>query len=71
MLMPRRLESHLDVRHIPYSMIFHAPADSAQMAASVMHISGKEAAKAALSKLGYVSLLGSALAKKRGGIRTF
>ena|SRR2546429_7258415 len=52
MLMPRRLESHLDVRHIPYSMIFHAPADSAQMAASVMHISGKEAAKAVALEAG-------------------
>ena len=29
MLMPRRLESHLNVKHIPYSMIFHAAADSA------------------------------------------
>ena len=46
MLMPRRLESHLDVKHIPYSMIFHAPADSAQMVASAMHVPGKSVAKA-------------------------
>jgi Ala-tRNA(Pro) deacylase len=46
MLMPRRLESHLDEKHIPYSMIFHASADSAQMAASAMHLPGEAVAKA-------------------------
>jgi Ala-tRNA(Pro) deacylase len=52
MLMPRRLESHLDRKHIPYSMIFHAPADSAQIAASEMHLPGKEVAKAVALQAG-------------------
>jgi Ala-tRNA(Pro) deacylase len=46
MLMPRRLECHLEGKHIPYAMIFHPPADSAQMTASAMHLPGKEVAKA-------------------------
>jgi Ala-tRNA(Pro) deacylase len=52
MLMPRRLESHLDEKHIPYSMIFHAPADSAQMAASAMHLPSKAVAKAIALRAG-------------------
>lgn len=57
MLMPRRLESHLDVKRIPYSMIFHAPADSAQMAASAMHLSGKAVAKAIALRAGAREIL--------------
>lgn len=57
MLMPRRLESHLDVKHIPYSMIFHAPADSAQMAASAMHLPGKAVAKAVALRAGEREIL--------------
>ena len=57
MLMPRRLESHLDVKHIPYSMIFHAPADSAQMAASAMHLPGKAVAKAIALRAGTREIL--------------
>src|SRR5207248_1898512 len=52
MLMPRRLECHLDMKQVPYSMIFHAPADSAQMAASAMHLPGKEVAKAVALQAG-------------------
>jgi Ala-tRNA(Pro) deacylase len=57
MLMPRRLESHLDVKHVPYSMIFHTPADSAQMAASAMHLPGKTAAKAIALRAGAREIL--------------
>src|SRR5205807_5589252 len=52
MLMPRRLECHLHMKQVPYSMIFHAPADSAQMAASAMHLPGKEVAKAVALQAG-------------------
>src|SRR5512137_272039 len=45
MLMPERLESHLDQSHIAYSLILHAPTYSAQVAASRMHFPGKEVAK--------------------------
>ena len=52
MLMPRRLESHLNRKQIPYSMIFHSPADSAQVAASAMHLPGKDVAKAVALQAG-------------------
>ena len=45
MLMPERLESHLAQEHIPYSLVLHGPARSAQVAASFMHLPGKEVAK--------------------------
>jgi len=57
MLMPRRLESHLDTKHIPYSMIFHAPADSAQMVASAMHLPGNAVAKAVALQAGARGIL--------------
>jgi len=57
MLMPERLQSHLNGKHIPYSMIFHAAADSAQATASVMHISGKEVAKAVALEAGNREIL--------------
>jgi Ala-tRNA(Pro) deacylase len=57
MLMPRRLEDHLADKHIPYSMIFHAPADSAQLVASAMHLSGKEVAKAVALRAGNREIL--------------
>lgn len=57
MLMPRRLESYLNVKHVPYSMIFHTPAESAQMAASVMHVPGKEVAKAVALQAGNRQIL--------------
>lgn len=46
MLMPERLESHLNHNHIAYSLILHVPTHSAQVAASFMHFRGKEVAKA-------------------------
>jgi Ala-tRNA(Pro) deacylase len=45
MLMPERLESHLDQNHIAYSLILHVPTHSAQVAAALMHFPGKEVAK--------------------------
>ena len=47
MHMPKRLQSHLKENHITYSVIQHAPTYSAQVAASIMHIPGKEVAKTA------------------------
>ena len=52
MLMPQRLESHLEVKQIPYSMIFHAATDSAQMVASTMLLPGKTVAKAIALRAG-------------------
>lgn len=57
MLMPQRLESHLHRKQVPYSMIFHTPTDSAQMSASVMHLSGKEVAKAVALRAGEGAIL--------------
>src|SRR2546429_4803662 len=57
MLMPRRLESNLNVKHVPYSMIFRAPTNRAQMAARAMHLPGKEVAKAVALEAGDRKLL--------------
>lgn len=65
MLMPRRLESHLEVKRIPYSMIFHAPAGSAQMAASAMHLPGKTVAKAIALRAGEHEILAVLPASRR------
>ena len=45
MLMPERLEAHLAQNHIAHRLVVHGPAHSAQVAASFMHIPGKEVAK--------------------------
>ena len=57
MLMPERLETHLNVKHIPYSMIFHPPTSSAQMAAALMHFPGREVAKAVALQAGNREIL--------------
>jgi Ala-tRNA(Pro) deacylase len=57
MLMPSRLECHLKVKHIPFSMIYHAPTDCARAAASAMHLSGKEVAKAVALQAGNREIL--------------
>ena len=57
MLMPRRLESHLNAKHIQFSMIYHAPTESAQMAACAMHLPGKEVAKAVALQAGSREIL--------------
>ena len=45
MLMPERLELHLAQNGIVYSLILHRAAHSAQVAASLMHVPGREVAK--------------------------
>jgi Ala-tRNA(Pro) deacylase len=57
MHMPRRLESHLKENHTVYSVIQHAPTYSAQVAAAIMHIPGKEVAKTAVLCAGEKVLL--------------
>ena len=57
MLMRKRLESHLDQNQIPYSLILHRPTFSAQVAASLMHVPGKEVAKAVALRAGEKVLL--------------
>ena len=57
MLMPERLETHLNVKHIPYSLIFHPPTTSAQMSAALMHLPGKEVAKAVALQAGNREIL--------------
>lgn len=52
MLMPERLESHLNQNHIAYSLILHSPTRSAQFAASVMHVPGKGVAKSVALRAG-------------------
>ena len=57
MLMPQRLESHLNEKHVKFSMIFHAPTESAQMSAYTMHVPGKEVAKAVALQAGNREIL--------------
>jgi len=57
MLMPQRLESHLNAKHVRFSMIFHPPTDSAQMSAAAMHLPGKEVAKAVALQAGKREIL--------------
>jgi len=57
MLMPQRLESHLNVKHVPYLLIYHSPTESAQEAASAMHLPGKEVAKAVALQAGIRPIL--------------
>jgi Ala-tRNA(Pro) deacylase len=57
MLMPKRLESYLDQNQIPYSLILHRPTFSAQVAASLMHVPGKEMAKTVALRAGKKVLL--------------
>jgi hypothetical protein len=42
MLMPERLESHLEQNHIAFSLISHRPTRSAHVAAPLMHLPGKK-----------------------------
>ncbi|MFI5058294.1 MAG: aminoacyl-tRNA deacylase [Candidatus Acidiferrales bacterium] len=57
MLMPERLESHLDQNQIAYSLILHVPTHSAQVAASLMHFPGKEVGKTVALRAGEKILL--------------
>jgi Ala-tRNA(Pro) deacylase len=57
MLMPKRLGSHLDQNQIAYSLILHRPMSSDQVTASLMHVPGKEVAKAVALRAGEKVLL--------------
>jgi Ala-tRNA(Pro) deacylase len=52
MKMPARLKTHLEQAHICYNRIPHIPARSSQYAASVLHVPGKEVAKAVALRAG-------------------
>jgi Ala-tRNA(Pro) deacylase len=57
MMMPARLKSILDQEHVGYLAFSHVPTYSAQYAASVMHVPGKEVAKTVVLRTGKDVLL--------------
>jgi len=57
MTIPVRLKDHLDQTHTFYVPIHHAPARSAQYAASLLHMPGKEVAKTVAMRAGKQVLL--------------
>jgi Ala-tRNA(Pro) deacylase len=57
MTMPARLKSHLDEAHVSYKPIVHAPTQTTQSAARVMHAPGKEVAKTVVLRGGEKNLL--------------
>jgi Ala-tRNA(Pro) deacylase len=52
MTMPARLKTHLEQEHVSYSRVPHIPARSSQYAASLLHVPGKEVAKAVALRAG-------------------
>jgi Ala-tRNA(Pro) deacylase len=56
-MIPSRLKEHLQKAGVSYAHVAHVPARSAQYAASVMHISGKEMAKTVALRSGQQVLL--------------
>ena len=52
MTVSARLKAFLDENKVTYSVMSHAPAYTAQAAAAVMHISGKEIAKTVVVRAG-------------------
>jgi Ala-tRNA(Pro) deacylase len=56
-MIPPRLKTHLEQAHASYVPVVHVPARSAQYAASVLHISGKEVAKTIVLRSGKQVLL--------------
>lgn len=56
-MMPARLKTILDHEHVAYSTVLHVPTYSAQYAASVMHVPGKEVAKTVVLRSGKNVLL--------------
>jgi Ala-tRNA(Pro) deacylase len=56
-MIPSRLKTHLDNAHISYSLVPHVPARSAQYAASLLHVSGKDVAKTVAVRSGKQVLL--------------
>jgi Ala-tRNA(Pro) deacylase len=57
MTMPVQLKSHLEQMHVSYFPALHAPARSAQYAASLLHITGKQIAKTVVVHTGKHVLL--------------
>jgi Ala-tRNA(Pro) deacylase len=57
MKMPAQLKAILDHEHIAYSAVSHKPTYSAQEAASVMHVPGREVAKTVVLRAGKNLLL--------------
>jgi len=57
MTMSAQLKSHLEQMHISYFSIHHAPARSAQYAASLLHITGRQVAKTVVLRTGKNILL--------------
>jgi Ala-tRNA(Pro) deacylase len=56
-VIPTRLEQHLKQTGVAYTPVVHVPARSAQYAAAVMHIAGKEMAKTVVLRSGSKILL--------------
>jgi len=57
MTVPARLKEHLERNHVSYFSIQHPPARSAQYAASLLHVAGKEVAKTVVLRAGKQVLL--------------
>jgi Ala-tRNA(Pro) deacylase len=57
MAIPARLKAHLEQTHTAYFPVAHAPARSAQYAASLLHVPGKEVAKTVALRAGEKTLL--------------
>jgi Ala-tRNA(Pro) deacylase len=57
MMMPTRLKTILNQEHVKYLAVAHVPTYSAQYAASVMHVRGKDVAKTVVLRSGKNMLL--------------
>jgi Ala-tRNA(Pro) deacylase len=57
MAIPARLKAHFEQTHTAYFPVTHAPARSAQYAASLLHVPGKELAKTVALRAGDKALL--------------
>jgi len=56
-MIPPRLKTHLEQAHASYTTVAHVPARSAQYAAALLHVSGKEVAKTVALRSGKQVLL--------------
>jgi Ala-tRNA(Pro) deacylase len=56
-MIPPRLKAHLESARVSYAAVTHVPARSAQYAAAVLHVSGKEVAKTVALRSGKQVLL--------------
>jgi Ala-tRNA(Pro) deacylase len=57
MTMSARLRTYLDENKIPYTLMSHSPAYTAQAAAATLHVPGKELAKSVVVKSGEDAVL--------------